>query len=104
MSDSNQKPRNPAEISMPTRPQVSAATVAASSSAQAGDTGEITEPNAPRELSPIAKQALAEAEARRSAATTKPKEFDQPAELGGRQGPDPVRYGDWENGGIASDF
>ena len=25
-------------------------------------------------------------------------------ELGGRAGPDPVRYGDWENGGIASDF
>ncbi len=27
-----------------------------------------------------------------------------PKELGGRQGPDPVRYGDWENKGIASDF
>ena len=25
-------------------------------------------------------------------------------ELGGRNGPDPVRYGDWENKGIASDF
>lgn len=25
-------------------------------------------------------------------------------ELGGREGPDPVRYGDWENKGIASDF
>ncbi|MBT6036859.1 MAG: DUF1674 domain-containing protein [Kordiimonadaceae bacterium] len=25
-------------------------------------------------------------------------------ELGGRDGPDPVRYGDWENKGIASDF
>ena len=25
-------------------------------------------------------------------------------ELGGRKGPDPVRYGDWENKGIASDF
>lgn len=27
-----------------------------------------------------------------------------PKELGGRKGPDPVRYGDWENKGIASDF
>lgn len=27
-----------------------------------------------------------------------------PKELGGRDGPDPVRYGDWENKGIASDF
>ena len=25
-------------------------------------------------------------------------------EFGGRDGPDPVRYGDWENKGIASDF
>lgn len=25
-------------------------------------------------------------------------------EIGGRIGPDPVRYGDWEKGGIAVDF
>ena len=25
-------------------------------------------------------------------------------ELGGRDGPDPTRYGDWEKKGIASDF
>ena len=25
-------------------------------------------------------------------------------EIGGRAGPDPVRYGDWERNGIASDF
>ena len=25
-------------------------------------------------------------------------------EIGGRNGPDPVRYGDWEKGGIAVDF
>ncbi len=25
-------------------------------------------------------------------------------EVGGRAGPDPVRYGDWEKGGIAVDF
>ena len=27
-----------------------------------------------------------------------------PKEVGGREGPDPTRYGDWEKGGIASDF
>ena len=33
------------------------------------------------------------------------KEQTKPAkELGGREGPDPVRYGDWENKGIASEF
>ena len=25
-------------------------------------------------------------------------------EVGGRTGPDPVRYGDWENKGVAVDF
>lgn len=30
---------------------------------------------------------------------------DQPArEIGGRDGPDPVRYGDWEKGGRCIDF
>ena len=27
-----------------------------------------------------------------------------PNELGGRDGPEPTRYGDWEKKGIASDF
>ncbi|RME64073.1 MAG: DUF1674 domain-containing protein [Alphaproteobacteria bacterium] len=27
-----------------------------------------------------------------------------PREIGGRKGPEPTRYGDWEVGGIASDF
>ncbi len=27
-----------------------------------------------------------------------------PTELGGRDGPEPVRYGDWEKKGIAVDF
>jgi hypothetical protein len=52
-------------------------------------------------LSPAAKRALAEAEARRQAAADAkpvPKEFQGP------KGPEPTRYGDWENKGIASDF
>ena len=52
------------------------------------------------DLPPAAKRALAEAEARRKAADEKAL----PTELGGRDGPEPVRYGDWEKKGIAVDF
>jgi hypothetical protein len=51
-------------------------------------------------LSPAARRALAEAEARRAAAARAPL----PPELGGRDGPEPVRYGDWERRGLAIDF
>jgi hypothetical protein len=34
----------------------------------------------------------------------KAAKYCRPIEIGGRNGPDPVRYGDWENNGIASDF
>jgi hypothetical protein len=53
-----------------------------------------------RDLPPAARRALAEAEERRKAA----KALDLPPELGGRDGPEPVRYGDWERKGIAVDF
>ncbi|MEF2071352.1 DUF1674 domain-containing protein [Consotaella aegiceratis] len=60
-------------------------------------------PGAPRkELSPAAKRALAEAEERRRARATDAAE--RPKELGGRDGPEPIRYGDWEKNGIISDF
>lgn len=55
-----------------------------------------------RKLTPAAERALAEAEARRKAAEAKAEA--SPKEVGGRDGPDPARYGDWEKGGIASDF
>lgn len=51
-------------------------------------------------LPPEAIRALKEAEERRQAA----KQVDLPTELGGRDGPEPVRYGDWEKKGIAVDF
>ncbi len=51
-------------------------------------------------LPPAAQRALAEAEARRLAA----KPTSLPPELGGRNGPEPVRYGDWEKKGLAIDF
>ena len=56
--------------------------------------------NASKKLSPAAERALAEAEERRR----KAKELALPKELGGRDGPVPVRYGDWEKKGIAVDF
>ena len=55
----------------------------------------------PDNLPPEAKRALAEAEARRKAAEA---QVPLPPELGGRDGPEPVRYGDWEKKGIAVDF
>jgi hypothetical protein len=55
-----------------------------------------------RPLSPAAQRALAEAAARR--ADREPKAADQPKEVGGRDGPDPTRFGDWEINGLASDF
>ena len=51
-------------------------------------------------ITAAAKRALAEAEERRR----KSKEQILQVELGGRDGPDPVRYGDWEKKGIAIDF
>lgn len=53
-------------------------------------------------LTAAAKRALAEAAERRAAQEAKEKAA--PTELGGRDGPDPARYGDWEKKGIAIDF
>jgi hypothetical protein len=53
-------------------------------------------------LSPAAERALAEAAARRAARDQLAPA--RPGEVRGPAGPDPVRYGDWEVKGIASDF
>ena len=53
-----------------------------------------------KDLPPAALRALAEAEERRRQA----KAPDLPTEIGGRDGPEPVRYGDWEKKGLAIDF
>ncbi len=50
----------------------------------------------------IARRALAEAQERH-----RKSEIDKTArqkEFNGRKGPEPTRYGDWENKGIVSDF
>ncbi len=57
-------------------------------------------PEQDRDLPPAAKRALAEAEERRRKAREEARE----KEIGGRKGPEPVRYGDWEKNGIAVDF
>jgi hypothetical protein len=53
-------------------------------------------------LTPAARRALAEAEARR--ADYRQKEAAVPKEIGGRGGKEPGRYGDWEVKGLTSDF
>ena len=53
-------------------------------------------------LTAAAQRALAEAEARRKTAEANAKPTAK--EFQGPKGPDPIRYGDWENKGIASDF
>ena len=57
-------------------------------------------PERKKELPPEALRALAEAEKRR----LEKKEVNLPKELGGREGVEPVRFGDWEKKGIAIDF
>ena len=51
-------------------------------------------------VSGAAARALEEAKARRKRETP----HRMPKELGGRKGPEPTRYGDWEKNGIVSDF
>ncbi len=53
-------------------------------------------------LTPAAERALAEAAERRAAIDAVAAQL--PKEVNGRGGKEPVRYGDWEVGGIASDF
>jgi hypothetical protein len=66
--------------------------------APAGEAGATERPP----LTPAAKRALAEAEARRAEIDRRAK--DHPKEINGPRGPEPIRYGDWEVKGIASDF
>lgn len=61
-------------------------------------------PEAPKRLTPEAERALAEAAERRAKADAEAAAHPAPKELGGRGGLDPVRYGDWERKGLASDF
>ncbi|MBI1868933.1 MAG: DUF1674 domain-containing protein [Methylocystis sp.] len=57
-------------------------------------------PAAPRVLPPAARRAVAEAEERRLQSADQARA----AEVDGRGGLDPARYGDWEVNGRATDF
>ncbi len=75
----------------------------ANTPSDAEDKGTGEETGQPKPLSEQAKRALAEAEERRRKAADADPQATQ-REVSGRDGPDPIRYGDWEKGGIASDF
>jgi len=64
------------------------------------DTPAKTSADTSADLPAAAQRALAEAAERRRNAEA----FSLPPELGGRKGPEPVRFGDWEKKGIAVDF
>jgi hypothetical protein len=59
-----------------------------------------TQQSEPKVLTPAAKRALEEAEARRKAGA----QAVPAKEIGGRGGADPARFGDWEIKGRAIDF
>jgi hypothetical protein len=59
-------------------------------------------PTNKRRLSPAAERALAEAAARRAEIDARAAAL--PPEQGTRRQREPVRYGDWETKGLASDF
>ena len=55
-----------------------------------------------KRIKEAAERALAEADKRRlEGAKADPS---LPIEKGGREGPEPTRYGDWEKDGVISDF
>jgi hypothetical protein len=60
------------------------------------------QPSDERPLSPAAARALAEAAARRAEIDARAAAL--PPEKGARREREPVRYGDWEKKGLASDF
>jgi hypothetical protein len=82
-------------MSQPTQPD------AAPQSSPAQEAGENQAAGKPK-LTPEAERALAEAAARRAERAR--QDTDQPKEVGGRDGPEPTRYGDWETNGLISDF
>lgn len=64
----------------------------------------LTEEERRAKLSPVARQALEEADARKAAAAKAAREALPDDEHGGPTTIEPTRYGDWERKGIAYDF
>jgi hypothetical protein len=63
-------------------------------------TSPVTELNAPQQIQPGSPPADAAPEPPPPATVPEAR----PLEIGGRDGPDPTRYGDWEKGGRCIDF
>lgn len=57
-------------------------------------------PDKDQRIEDAAARALQEAAERKKSDTAKAL----PTELGGRDGPEPTRFGDWEKDGVVSDF
>jgi hypothetical protein len=63
-------------------------------------TSRVTESKDPQQNPPGSRAADIAPETPRPAVVPAPR----PREIGGREGPDPTRYGDWEKGGRCIDF
>ena len=61
-------------------------------------------PEPAKPLTPEAQRALKEAEERRRLADAERAKHPPAKEVGGREGLDPTRYGDWEKAGRCIDF
>lgn len=64
----------------------------------------MTETPRKQPLTDAARRAIEEARERRAEQERRETELAARRELAGRGGKDPVRYGDWETKGLASDF
>jgi len=73
--------------------------ISPSNEAPPGDVGHVR-----KDLPPAARRALQEAAERRAAHDAESAKATAGREAGGPAGPDPVRYGDWEVKGKATDF
>lgn len=89
---------------MSATPDSGEAAASAGGDKQAADKLAADKPDGTRVLPPAAQRALQEAAERRAIREAEAPSRVAATEHGGRAGPDPVRFGDWENGGIASDF
>ena len=67
-----------------------------------GMNGPVDKTEYERRIRAAAQRALKEAEERRRRAQARRER--RPREIGGPEGPEPTRYGDWERKGIVSDF
>lgn len=66
----------------------------------ADGTKKLTQAEIAQRIREAGERAKREAEERRKNEVQPPRA----KEVGGQKGPEPTRYGDWENKGIASDF